>query len=71
MDVVYFGENRLSVSLRNKERNIGDQLNKGSNLEQRERKYGNTWGGGGRARGDKSLQNHFHLILCINSSDFN
>ena len=58
MDVVCNGENRLSISFsssRNKEANIGDHLKKGSNFEQRERKYANTWGGGGRARGQKSL----------------
>ena len=58
MDVVDSGENRLSISFsssRNKEANIGDHLKKGSNFEQRERKYANTWGGGGRARGQKSL----------------
>ena len=36
-----------------------DHLKKGSHFEQRERKYANTWGGGGRARGHNSLQKHF------------
>ena len=44
----------LSFS-RNKEANIGEHLQRGSNFEQREREYANTWGGGGRARDQKSL----------------
>ena len=47
-------------SSRNREANIGDQLKKSSNFEQRERKYANTWGGGGRARGQKTHQNYFY-----------
>ena len=42
-------------SLRNREANIDEHLKKGSNFEQLERKYANTWGSGGRARGQKSL----------------
>ena len=38
---------------------LGNLLKNSSNFEQRERKYDNTWGGGGRARGMKSLQKHF------------
>ena len=49
----------------NKEANIGEHLKKGSNFEQRERKYANTWGAGGRARGQKSLQNHFYGIFFV------
>ena len=45
----------LVSSLRNKEANIGDHLKKGSTFEQPERKYANTWGAGGCARGQKSL----------------
>ena len=66
MDVVYNGENRLSIcflSLRNKEVNIGEPLKKGFNFEQRERKYANTWGCGGRVCGQKSLQSHFYCIF--------
>ena len=40
-------------SSRNKEANTWDHLENGSNFEKRERKYANTWGGGGRARGRK------------------
>ena len=36
-----------------------------SNFEQRERKYANTWGGGSRARGQKSLQKHFYCIPFV------
>ena len=68
MGVVYNGENRLSISfssLRNKEANIREHLKNGSNFEQRERKYANTWGVGGRARGQKSFQNHFNCIPFV------
>ena len=41
----------LLSSLRNKEANIGEHLYKQLHFEQRESKYANTWGGGGRARG--------------------
>ena len=40
MDVVYIGENRLSIffsSSRKKKANIGNHLKKGSNFEQQER----------------------------------
>ena len=53
----------LFSSSRSKEANIGDHLRKGSIFEQRERKYANTWGGGGRARGQKSLQKHFYYCI--------
>ena len=36
-----------------------------SNFEQRERKYANTWGGAGRARGQNSFQNHSYCILIV------
>ena len=52
-------------SSRNKEANIWEHLKKGSNSEQRDRKYANTWGGGGRARGQKSLQKHFYCIFFV------
>ena len=52
-------------SSRNREANIGEHLKKGSNFEQRERKYANTWGGGGRARGQKSHPNNFYCILFV------
>ena len=68
MDVVHNGENSLSIffsSLRNREANFGDHLKKGSSFEQRERKDANTWGGGGRARGQKSLQKYFHCIFLF------
>ena len=55
----------LFPSLRNGEANIGEHLKKGSNFEQRERKYADTWGGGGRARGQKSHQKHFYCILFV------
>ena len=45
----------LFSSSRNKEANIGEHLKKGFNFEQRERKYANTWGDDGLARGQKSL----------------
>ena len=48
----------LLPSWRIKEANIADHLKKGSNFEQRERKYANTWGPGGRARGQQSLRKH-------------
>ena len=53
----------LFSSSRNKEEKHWGTLKKNSsNFEQRERKYSNTWGGRGRARGQKSLQNHFFCI---------
>ena len=60
--------------LRNKQANIGEHQKNRSNFEQRERKYANTWGGGGRARGEKSLQKHFFSIpfvfitICFHSA---
>ena len=55
----------LFSSSRNKEANIGEHLKNSSNFEQRERKYVNTWGGGGRARGQKSLQKHSYCIPFV------
>ena len=52
-------------STSNKEANIGDYSKNSSNFEQRERKYANTWGGGGHARGQKSLQKHSDCILFV------
>ena len=52
----------LSSPLRNREANIADYLKKGSNFQQRERKYANTWGGSGQARGQKPFQKHFYCI---------
>ena len=66
MNLIYNGENRLSIyfsSARKKEANIGDHLKKGSNFEQRDREDAKTWGGGGLARGQKSLQKHFFVFL--------
>ena len=51
----------LFSSSGNKQANIGDHW--GSNFEQRERKYANTWGDGCHARGQKSLQKHFYYIF--------
>ena len=53
---------------------MGDHLKKSSNFDQRERKYANTWSGGGHARGQKSLQKHFYCIpfvfktICFHSA---
>ena len=55
----------LFSSSRNKEANIGEHSKKGSTFEQREREYANTWGDGGRARGQKSLQKHFFCIPFV------
>ena len=55
----------LFSSSRNKEANIGEHQKNSSNFEQRERKYANAWGGGGRARGQKSLQKHSYCILFV------
>ena len=55
----------LFASLRNKEVNITGHLKKGSNFEQRERKYANAWGGGDRARGQKSPQKHSYCFLFV------
>ena len=64
----------LFSSSRNKQANIGEHLKNRSNFEQRERKYANTWGGGGRARGQNSLQKHSYCIpfvfitICFHSA---
>ena len=55
----------LFSSLKKGQANIGERLENSSIFEQRERKYANTWGGGGRARGHKSLQRHFYCILFV------
>ena len=63
----------LFSSSTNREANIVDQLKNRSNFEQRERKYANTWGGSGHARGQKSLQKHFYgihfvyITICFHS----
>ena len=47
---------------------------KSSIFEQREHKYANTWTDGGRAGGQKSLQNHFYcfsfvyITICFHSA---
>ena len=51
-------------SSRKKEADIGDHL-KRLFFEQRERKNADTWGGGGHARGQKSLQKHSYCIPFI------
>ena len=53
----------LFPSLRNRDGNIGNYLKKGSIFGYRERKYANTWGGGGCAHGQESLQDHFYGFL--------
>ena len=64
----------LFSSSRNRQANIREQLKNSSNFEQRERKYANTWGGGGRARGQNSLQKHCYcfpfvfMTLCFRSA---
>ena len=53
---------------------LGNIKKNRSNFEQRERKYANTWGGGGRARGQNSLQKHSYCLpfvfttLCFHSA---
>ena len=53
---------------------LGNIKKNSSNFEQRECKYANTWVGGGRAHGQKSLQNHFFCIpfvfltICVHSA---
>ena len=53
---------------------LGNIKKNRSNFEQRERKYANTWGGGGRARGQNSFQNHSYCIpivfitICVHST---
>ena len=44
---------------------LGNTKKNRSNFEQRERKYANTWGGGSRARGQNSLQNHSYCIFFV------
>ena len=44
---------------------LGNIKKNKSNFEQRERKYANTWGGGGRARGQNSFQNHSYCIPFV------
>ena len=44
---------------------LGNIKKNSSKFEQRERNYANTWGGGGRARGKKSLQKHSYCILFV------
>ena len=53
----------LFSSSTNKEADLRDHLEKGSKFEQQERIYAITWGGGGRARGQKSLQKHLYCIF--------
>ena len=69
MDVVYNGANRLSISFfifeKQASKHWGTLKKNRYNFEQRERKYANTWGGSGRARGQKSLQNHCYCILFV------
>ena len=53
---------------------LGNIKKNRSNFEQRERKYANTWDGGGRARGQNSLQKHSYCIpfvfitFCLHSA---
>ena len=64
----------LFSSPRIKQANIGEHLKNRSNFEQRERKYANTWGRGGGALGQNSLQKHSDSIrlvfktLCFHSA---
>ena len=44
---------------------LGNIRKNSSNFEQRERKYANTLGGGGRARGPNSLQKHSYYIPFV------
>ena len=65
---IYHAENRLSISFfifEKKGSKHWGSYEKGSNFEQRERKYANTWGGGGRARSQNSLRNHFYCIPSV------
>ena len=55
----------LRFFLRKKGANIGNLLKKGSDFEQRECKYAITCGGGGRARGHKTIQKHSFCIRFI------
>ena len=65
----------LFSSSRNKQAIIGEHQKKNrSNFEQRERKYANTWGGGGGTHGQKSLQKHSYcipfvfILICFHSA---
>ena len=64
----------LFSSPRNKQANIGEHQKNRYNFEQRERKYAETWSGGGRARGQNSFQNHSYCIpiafitTCVHSA---
>ena len=61
----------LFSSSRNKEANIGEDFKKkDSKFEQRERKYANTWGGGGRARGQKSPKALRLYSFCVYNNLF-
>ena len=65
MEIKYNGEKRLLISFFIFEKEGSKHWchsKKGSNFEQRERKYANTWGRGGRARSQQSLANHFYCI---------
>ena len=67
MDVVYDGEKCLSIFVHFREtrkKTLGT-FKKRLYFEQRKRKYANTWGGGGRARDQKSLQKHFYCSLFV------
>ena len=55
----------LVSSSGNRDANIVDFLKKGSIFGLRECKYANTWSGGGRTRGRKSLQKHFYCIVFV------
>ena len=66
IDVNYNGENRLSTffsAFRNRDANIGDHLKKALFLGSARVNMLTRGGGGGRARGQKSLQNHFYCNL--------
>ena len=77
MVVVFNDENRLSIAFFMFEKYASKHwgpLKNTSNFEQRERKYANTWGGAGRARGQNSLQKHSYCIpfvfitICFHSA---
>ena len=69
MDIAYRGEKPfvdIFFHLREKRKQtLGNIKKNSSNFEQRERKYANTWGSGGRARGHKSLQKQFYCIPFV------
>ena len=64
MDAVNNGNYRLLIFFSSEKIHciLWGLIKKGSNFGKRERKYANAWGGGGRARGQKSLQKHFYCI---------